>query len=172
MRIKQTVSAFTILEVTIAMLLASVSIAIAYTAFTVVSRSYKNYDAKNKALSELALADKLLKKDFAGAEEIIRSENGITLNSKEKQISYEFDTQYILRIQNGLRTDTFRLPVKNLFVGFQTIESTAGGLVDKLQFVTTVMSEDILISSSKTYSAEELIGDGLRKMKDQNTNIP
>lgn len=166
MQIKQTVSAFTILEVTIAMLLASVSIAIAYTAFTLVSRSYKNYDSKNKALSELALADKLLKKDFAEAEEIVRSENGITLNSKEKQISYEFDSQYILRNQNSLHTDTFHLPVKNLFIGFQNIESTPGRPVNKLLLQTTVLEEEITINSSKTYSAEELIRAGIKEIND------
>src|SRR5277367_5385071 len=105
--IKQRVKAFTILEVTIAMLIAGVLIAITYTSYSVIVKSYGSFSHKNQDMAELVRLDEWLKKDFAHAEVIQKDTTGIVLNSADRHIKYQFYPDFIVRI--AVRADTFKV---------------------------------------------------------------
>ena len=148
--------AYTILEVTVAMLLSAVSIAIAYTAFSILNKSYKGFDSRNKELAEFVLADKLLKRDFSEAKRLTRSETGIIMQLDSGIISYDFNEEYILRDQYGLRTDTLHLATIERRFTFEQEESNVDSLVDKVQLNTVAGKEPVSLVYSKMYSAEDL----------------
>jgi hypothetical protein len=156
MKISGKVKAFTIVEVTVSMLLAVITIAIAYTSYRIVGNSYRQFDLKNKKLSEFILADKLLKKDVSACKKMIRTDDGISLLINESQIQYGFYKDYILRNQFDLRTDTFLVKNSNFTSQFEKLEAFPGELTDKFQFFAGIGDKTVPLVYFKKYSAEEL----------------
>jgi type II secretory pathway component PulJ len=157
MKINHKFSAFTIMEVTVSMLIAAIAIAITYTAYSIISRSYRSYDQKNKKIAELIRADKLLKQDFMLADKISRTGQGIILESEQGVIRYEFTDSCILRDQYSLRVDTFPLKANQYVPLFENLESDIGERLDHLNLQTTWEGQRINFSYSKVYSAEDLM---------------
>lgn len=153
---KGRLSAFTILEVTIAMLLAAITIGIAYTAYTVVGRSYSEYDRKNKKAAEFVLLNKLLKKDIAESEKALQLGEGISLESTQGTIQYAFSPGFITRNQHELQTDTFYVKNNSLLMTFEDKPTEEGDLTDKVSFIADLEGRSITLVFSKRYSSEEL----------------
>ena len=156
MKIEAKVNAFTIIEVTVSMLLAAISIAIAYTSYRVVSSSYQRFDTKNKNVSEFLFADKALKKDISFCSRMICIDDGISLITTEGEIIYRFSPDYILRNQFNLRTDTLFLRSAELRSSFEQQEVFSGDLADRTSFIATLEDKTISLTYKKDYSAEEL----------------
>ena len=156
MKIEAKINAFTIMEVTVSMLLAAISIAIAYTSYRVVSNSYQQFDTKNKNVSEFLFADKALKKDISFCSRMIRIDEGISLITTEGEIIYKFSPDYILRNQFNLRTDTLFLRSAELRSSFEQQEVFLGDLADRISFIATLEDKTISLTYKKDYSAEEL----------------
>ncbi|MGX5689530.1 hypothetical protein [Arcticibacter tournemirensis] len=148
--------AFTILEVTIAMLLAGITIGIAYTAYTVVGRSYSEYDLKNKKVAEFVLLNKLLKKDIAESEKAVRLGEGISLEGARGTIQYAFSPAFITRNQHELQTDTFYVKNSNLLMTFEDKPTEEGKLADKISFTAELEGSAISMAFTKQYSSEDL----------------
>jgi type II secretory pathway component PulJ len=157
MKINHKLAAFTIMEVTVSMLIAAIAIAITYTAYSIINRSYSSYDQKNKKIAEFIMADKLLKQDFMLADKIIRTEQGIILESGQGVIQYEFTDSSILRDQYSLRVDTFQLKENQYVPLFENSEADIGERLDQLKLQTTWEGEMINLNYSKIYSAENLM---------------
>lgn len=149
--------AFTILEVTVAMIIAAVCIGIAYSAYSIMKQSYLQYDSKNKKIAEIVLLEKLLKKDFSEANRIIRTETGFAVNSDKQDVSYRINELSILRTQNSVRTDTFNVAVKDLAMLFTGSPSRVGEPVDKLEVKAVFEDQPFEVVFSKTYSSADLI---------------
>jgi len=143
------VPAFTLMEVTIAMLIAGIAIAITYTAYRIVSGTYLDYTRKQDRVAVFSVADRLLKKDFSRASHISRSANGLLLESGTGNISYEFAALYILRKQGTLPADTLKLPVKTTVFSFEHHESLEDDPVDQLDLQTQVEGEVISLLYKK-----------------------
>src|SRR3569832_707986 len=92
------VKGFTILEISIAMLIASMVIGITYTAYLIIGRAYQSYNSKHEHIAELLKLDELLRKDFDHAELILKDTGGIAIHYPTCVIKYRFDTAFILRI--------------------------------------------------------------------------
>ncbi len=153
---KGRLSAFTILEVTIAMLLAAITIGIAYTAYTVVGRSYSEYDRRNKKTAEFVLLNKLLKKDIVESEKALQLGEGISLESAQGTIQYAFSPDFITRNQHELQTDTFYVKNNSLLMTFEDKPTEEGKLTDKVSFIADLEGRSITLIFSKQYSSEEL----------------
>ncbi|MFD2162271.1 type II secretion system protein J [Paradesertivirga mongoliensis] len=156
MRINSKLNAFTIIEVTVSMLLATISIVIAYTAYRVVSNSYRQFDKKNKTISEFTLTDKMLKRDISLSTKVLRATDGFLLTMPEGEVRYQFQPDYILRNQYNLRTDTLFIRSSELLSVFEQKEVFEGDLVDKISFKIALEDKTIPLSYTKKYSAEEL----------------
>ncbi len=152
---KGRLQAFTILEVTIAMLLAAITIGIAYTAYTLVGRSYREYDRKNGKVAEFVLVSKLLNKDISAARTMVRIGDGISLEDS-MAITYRFFPEYILRDQYSLETDTFFVANSELVSSFEGKETVDGEITDKAGFKAVLEGKEVPMVFLKVYSAEEM----------------
>ena len=156
MKSKHKVPAFTLMEVTIAMLIAAIAIAVTYTAYRIVSGTYINYTKKQDHVATFSLADQLMKKDFLQADQILRTQDGLDMLSPGALISYQFKDSLMLREQHSLETDTFKLQVKAPRFSFENQDVAEGAAVDQFDFQTLLEGEVIPLSYKKTYSAQSL----------------
>jgi hypothetical protein len=159
--INKRVAAFTILEVTITMLVSAIVIAISYTAFSIISRSYHAFESKHQQMAFVLKLDELLQKDFNRADIILRDTDGIALRYSLGIIKYRFKPDYILRV--GVETDTFKAQSDSLSTTFENtvinVSSTGEeeNRVDALSFYLTLENEKIPYRYHKVYSSENLI---------------
>jgi len=157
MRINKKVEAFTILEVTLSMLLAAICIGITYSAYSLISRSYRDFDLRNKKISSLVLLSKLVKRDTKNSESIFRTEDGILLTDGSGDIYYTFRDDFIVRDQYRLQVDTFFVTNQSFQAFFENKEVLQGQLLDKLQFEIQTGNQWIPLLCTKQYSAAELM---------------
>ncbi len=150
--------AFTIMEVTIAMLVSAILIAIVYTAFTIVSRSYNGFVYKNEEAARLAQLDLLLKRDFRRADLVTRTDSGIVIKNDKDITRYLLEKNEIVRI-NGI-TDTFKVKTEHTLVLFeqQAVDLTSDqpARVDELDLDLFFQNEKITLRYYKPYSAVNL----------------
>ncbi|WP_407427537.1 hypothetical protein [Arcticibacter sp.] len=152
------VAAYTILEMTIAMLLAAITIGITYTAFSMIGQSYRHFDKDNKEHTSFVLVDKLLQKDIQGAVLVSSTSEGIDIKDSKGNIRYIFTADYILRDQYEVSRDTFYIPNRDLRALFENEEvMTEERLVDYIAFFATLNSREFPLVYRKYYSSTELI---------------
>lgn len=150
------IPAFTLMEVTIAMLIAAIAIGVTFTAYRIVSGVYLDFTRKQNKVATFTTADQLLKQDFFKAKRIIKFNDGLTFEMKTGLINYSFKDDYILRDQFSLGIDTFKLKTSRLIFLFENEEAMNGHLVDQCSFETEVSAEPALLYYRKVYSAEDL----------------
>lgn len=158
MKISKKVAAFTLMEVTVAMLIAAIAIAITFTAFKIVNGSYLDFNIKQKKLHEFITIDKLLKLDFNSAQQILRSEEGagLVIRTQRGNIEYHFEEQYFTRSQFALYTDTFKMKMDSFTCLFEGTSAQQGQLLDQLSFQLEVGGLDVPVHYQKLYSAKDL----------------
>jgi Tfp pilus assembly protein PilE len=159
--IKQKVKAFTILEVTITMLITALLIGITYTSYSIIVKSYRSFTVKNEEMTVLVTLDHLLKRDFDQAEMIFKDQDGIALTSNDKTIKYEFKPDYIVRI--AVRIDTFKVQTQDVNMAFENIplnevqETEEQNRIDEVAFILIFQNEKIPYHYNKLYSSVNLI---------------
>ena len=155
------INAFTIMEVTVAMLIAALVIGMTYTAYSVVSRSYQSFHQKNDDIAELLQLDHLLKRDFAQADTILKTANGLTFKNATHTIDYEIDSSLVIR--TSAITDTFKVKVSGISTLFEeqpvtnNSDVTEPNRIDELEFQVLFQDKIIPYHYYKTYSAANLI---------------
>lgn len=150
------IPAFTLMEVTIAMLIAGIAIAITFTAYRIVSGSYIGFSKKQQELAGFVTLDKLLKQDFMAAGKVLKSADGLVMQMEGGLISYQVDPAFILRDQFSLRTDTFKLAINEPGFSFENEEAIEGEAIDQFGFETLVQGQLIPVRYQKLYSAQDL----------------
>jgi Tfp pilus assembly protein PilE len=161
-KIKHRLPAFTIMELTVAMLISAIVIAITYTAFSMVSGSYVSYTAKHNEMAVLIRLDELLKKDFIKADDIYQEQDGVRFLLKQQPISYRFEPGEVIRISTV--TDTFKVATDALILSFerQPLSSETStdqelNRVDELAFSIVYQKEKFPYHYLKQYSSKNLI---------------
>jgi prepilin-type N-terminal cleavage/methylation domain-containing protein len=155
------VKAFTIMEVTITMLIASILMGITYSTYSIISRSYLAFNTKNKDMAELQQLDHYLKKDFDRAEFIQKNAEGILLKNNDRIITYSFQPDFVLRISSI--TDTFKVKnaeINTLFEGLPVDLSGSSdeqNRIDELSVSLLLQNEKIPYHYYKRYSSLNLI---------------
>ncbi|WP_299352886.1 hypothetical protein [Mucilaginibacter sp.] len=158
---KHRISAFTIMEVTVAMLIASIAIGITYTVYTIVSRSYAIYKVKNNNMAVLIRLDELLKNDFEHAAIISKTQNGLVFKSPDKLVIYEIEPDFIIRT-SGI-TDTFKVKAPEINTAFENTPITEinaeeeQNRIDELQLIILFDTKKIPYHYYKLYSSVNLI---------------
>jgi len=159
--IKSKVQAFTIMELTITMLISAIVIAITYTAFSIITRSYHSFESKHKDMATVLRLDKLLQKDFKHAETILKDTDGIALKDSSSTVKYRFSPDYVLRI--GITIDTFKVKSDSITTAFEN--KTITGIstleeenrLDDLGLNMMLQNEKIPYHYHKLYSSANLI---------------
>lgn len=149
--------AFTLMEVTVAMLIAGIAIGITYTAFHIISVTCNNYQKKQDGVASFAILDKLLKQDFDLPGKIEKTGNGLQMQTAAGIVRYEFADNYITREQYALGIDTFKVKPIEVSCFFENNQVAAGQIIDQIQFKIMLEREPINLIYHKTYSAQDLI---------------
>jgi len=155
------IKAFTILEVTITMLVAALVMGITYSAYSIIIKSYGAFNKKNQDMAVVVRLDEWLKKDFSRAEIILKDTAGIALNSPDRHIKYRFDPDVIIRTE--IRSDTFKVKTDSLVFSFEGFPVNENGLTDEqnrlddLDLVILFQGEKIPYHYHKLYSSVNLI---------------
>jgi hypothetical protein len=156
MDLKKKIPAFTLMEVTIAMLIAAIAIAITFTAYRIVSGSYIGFSKKQVELAGFVNLDKLLKQDFMTAKNVLKSSTGMLMETEDGLIRYEIDKDYVIRDQFSLRIDTFKLTTSNTEFSFEKNPVDDGNAIDQFGFETLVLGQLVPLHYHKLYSAQDL----------------
>lgn len=158
---KNKVPAYTIMEVTITMLVSAILIAITYTSYSIISKSYSSFTGKNNDLAVLVSLDHLLKRDFERANIIVKDSTGISLQRDSSTIKYELVPDFIIR--KAARIDTFKVQNQEVTASFENIplpgvsSDPVQNAIDELDFTILYQKEKITYHYHKTYSSENLI---------------
>lgn len=159
--ISKKVPGFTIMEVTIAMLLSALVIGISYTVFSLVTRTYRTYQLKHQEMANVLRLDELLQMDFGRAEVVLKDTDGIALKNSNRVIKYSFYPDYVLR--RGITVDTFRVKTDSITMLFES--KALNGLndieednrMDELAMLISLQKEKIPYYYHKIYSSVNLI---------------
>jgi Tfp pilus assembly protein PilE len=160
MKINHKVPAFTIMELTIAMLISAIVIGMMYTAYTIVSHSYLSFADRNGGTSTLTVLDQRLNRDISKAEIISRDSNTVTLTSSKDTVSYHFLTNGIVR--QKMLADTFKVNIVSFNTSFESdpVEGDQlpgqGKRIDDIRLVLLLDSQKIPYHYHKTYSSVNL----------------
>lgn len=155
------VKAFTILEVTITMLVTVLLIGITYTSYSIMLKSYHSFTDKNEDMAILVNLDHLLKRDFGQADIILKTADGVALKKGDMLTNYIFNPDFVVRI--AARTDTFKVQTQELTTTFESIPLTEiqdteeQNRVDEMGFTLLFQNEKIPYLYHKPYSSENLI---------------
>ncbi len=173
-KILSTIQAFTIMEVTIAMIVAGIVVMMSYTVFTIMGKSYLDFSKKNEGIASLLLFDRLLKRDFSNARLIVLASDALLLKKDGSNIIYYFGDDEIIR-RSAAVADTFKLAVVYKEFAFEgsPVESgtnlayamTANGssppiqkaIVDELNLRLQYQSQIFEYTYQKHYSSTNLI---------------
>jgi len=155
------IRAFTIIEVTIAMLISAMVIGITYSIFLIVSRSYQSFNTKNDTMAVVLKLDELLRKDFDRSLAVWKDTSGIEIQYPGNRVRYKFDTAYVVRI--GVRTDTFKVKTDTVNISFenQPIDELKiikeQNRIDQLDVSLLFQKGKITYHYHKVYSSANLI---------------
>jgi hypothetical protein len=158
--INKRIAAFTIMEVTITMLISALVIGITYSIFAIVSRSYQAFHRKNEEIANVLRLDGVLRKDFDRGELILKDSTGIGIVKPSGLIHYAFYPDYVLR--NGIKTDTFKVKTDSVSTFFENTPindvspDKEQNRLDRVDIPVFLQNEKFTYHYSKIYSSENL----------------
>nr|WP_146749917.1 hypothetical protein [Mucilaginibacter rubeus] len=160
MRNKNKLPAFTIMELTVAMLISAIVIGLMYSAYAIISHSYLSFVDRNNNTDMLASLDQRLNRDIDKAEMIYRDSNTVTMSSHIDTVIYRFQADRVIR--QKLLADTFKVSTESFITSFESVPvegNPAGGeekKIDDLQIVLLAERQKIPYHYHKTYSSVNL----------------
>ena len=150
------VSAFTIIELVISLLISSVVIGIVYYAFLFFSKQFGLYQRKSDSVQEYFLLKGAVQNEFEKAELIIDSLPGLIAfktSMPDQMITYRIDSNFIVR-KFQETADSFRVKCEN----FRTIHvNDSSNLVKEIVFSVKMDNSILETTITKRYSASQLI---------------
>lgn len=156
------VKAFTIMEMTVAMLIAAVVIGITYTAYLIVIGSYNSFTKKNNEMAVAIRLDELLRRDFSHADIILKQQDALVFKTNGQITSYEISPNFIVRTH--IVTDTFQVRTELLIAGFEGLPvnndietDTMKSRIDEASFNLLYENEKIPYHYYKQYSSVNLM---------------
>ncbi|MBB2144008.1 hypothetical protein GM921_00795 [Pedobacter sp. LMG 31464] len=149
------INSFTLLEVTVAMLLSAICIGICYTAFTLTNQYYAQIKSRKDEVGNILLMKQVLQHDFEIASKINKTEFGISCEMAHGTIEYQFKPECMVRNQYQLKNDTVKMAITNLVFKFEKL-AIDSGLVDELTFNYSLKNKQNNIRFQKIYSATNL----------------
>lgn len=152
------ISAFTLLELLIGMIISSIVIGFCYAGYSIIYKQYISYNVikrQNTAAMEL---NSILNTDIINAASITFDTDKLILNSEEKiKLLYEFKENYILRKDNEV-TDTFMLASVNVSpLYFNESGTLLVAIIKEFSFDVDLFGEQEHFRFTKEYSAETMV---------------
>lgn len=148
------VNGFTIMEVTITMLVAGLLIGMAYAMYSVIYKSYGSFNRRNTEVTILTTLDGVLERDFDRADSVRKDTDGISLDSRGRHIAYKFEPNYIIRADG--KADTFQLKAETITASFEQKPAAGLNKIDELAFTIIYQNAKIPFHFYKSYSSVDL----------------
>lgn len=158
MKNKHRLPAFTIMEITIVMLISTIVVAITFTAYGMVSRAYSTYLEKRNHMAALIRLDELLQRDFRQAQQVLRHENTVLCADSGRQVTYRFEPEQIIRQSTII--DSFKVQATDVTCSFNnqpTGDTLEPVRIDELSFTVQADQETFPYHYTKRYSSANLI---------------
>ncbi|QQT24848.1 type II secretion system protein [Sphingobacterium spiritivorum] len=154
---KDKLKAFTLIEITIAMLIAAVVIGLCYYTFQLfMNLSHEQQQKKNEQF-QAELLQHLLVRDFDHARAIYLEDERLTIQDSSGEIKYTLSANHILRNQYDLRTDTFQMKVLEHKAEFEGPKLPDPNLINRLSLQLQQEKQTWSQSLSKNYTAQQLM---------------
>ncbi len=151
------IKAYTLFEVTIAMLLSAICIAICYSAYGIIAKYYVGFQQKNQTADAVLTLRHVLEKDFLKSNIVLKNEEGLEMQQDSSKIYYIFNPDAVLRKIDELHTDTFKLKPIEVGCFFEGREVLEPDTIDELRFKMDLAQHVLVpIQLNKTYSAQNL----------------
>jgi hypothetical protein len=148
------------MEISIAMLITAIAIALTYTIYNIVFQSYQAFKSKNVQAIEMAELDELLKKDFRQSLIIYKDSRGIRIDKNDEAINYDFEDAYITR--EGTAVDTFKIVVKDVKLLFrgspvtEILSTSSKNRIDEVILNLVFNNQELVYHYRKQYSSTDL----------------
>lgn len=151
------IKAYTLLEVTIAMLLSAICISVCFTAYGLMNDYYSVFRKKNEATDAALTLKHVLEKDFLKTRYVLKTPNGLNLQQDSLEISYQFEPHVVLRRFSDLPADSFLLDTSDLLYAFEQRDVAEADTIDQLQF-NVIIGDGVKVpyQINKVYSAQDL----------------
>jgi type II secretory pathway pseudopilin PulG len=150
--------AFTLLEVSLGMVLMSFVIGFAYSALSIIQQNAHNHGTVQMQLLELNRFYALFKRDFDDSKEARLSTQTVDILKPDgRTIRYVFDELEPLRI-DGAAADTFRFETEEMACLFNREPQFLNGqLIDEFRLTAYVEEEPYYYHFHKSYAADLLL---------------
>lgn len=146
---------FTIVELSVTLLISGIVIGIAYYAYSLFLNQYRKQEAKSSFLREYLLVQKTIQTDIDQSESITNLGSSLMFRKvKDSKVIYNFANDFIYR-ETLSGTDTFR--IKKTEYHFSTVNENSD-LISEIQIVFDLKLGKLQANFKKTYSAQQLIG--------------
>jgi type II secretory pathway component PulJ len=151
------IAAYTLMEVTVAMLLSAIVISICYTAYGIIGSYYADFRNKNETADAILGIRHAMEKDFLRSRYILKTADGIAIEQDSLPLIYVFKDSLILRKLAEQHTDTFNLQPKELKFFFEGNEVIDADTIDQVNFDLIISrNQTVPIQLTKFYSAKDL----------------
>lgn len=150
------IKAYTLMEMTVAMLLAAISITICYSAYGIVSGYFISFQQKNKQAQDMLIFTHAMERDLQRCNRVLRLEDGIELQCDSVNINYHFAGKYILRLLGELKTDTIKLEHTPVLTFFEGSEVNTVDTIDRIDLSIVLAQKSIPLQFQKSYAAVNL----------------
>jgi prepilin-type N-terminal cleavage/methylation domain-containing protein len=104
--------AFTLLELLVGMIISSIVLAAAFSAWNIIGRQHELYRSRHDASTEASFFCSTLRRDFSRADVYSGNSDALTLQIGTQTLTYKNAPPVVLR-NNGLQTDTFFVAVNS-----------------------------------------------------------
>lgn len=154
---KNKIAAFTLLEVTVTMLISAICITICYTAYSLIQGYYIRFGEKNQQADLVLNLKHVLERDFQKALHVIKTDEGLMVKQDSLIIDYSFNDKQVLRQIKELHTDTFNIPIQRIDFYFEGHEVNVADTIDRLNLTIMMNSKmSVPLYINKNYSSADL----------------
>ncbi len=149
--------AFTLMELTIAMLISAISIGMAFYMFQYFQQLFLQQQKQRQERFSYSLFKHLLEQDIDRSVWLKTSENGLICENEFENISYEFAPKFIVRNQNTVEKDTFLIQTVNLDTTPRIQHLPSEELTDHIHLNIRFENKEHQFDYHKIYSAQQLL---------------
>jgi hypothetical protein len=150
------IKSFTILELTVVMLMSTLVLGIAYNGYTIFYKQFISFKKSSSKIADISLLDRLIWTDIADCKTVVKNEQGITCKFAGNEIKYVLEEDFILR-KRGTMIDSFFITVEDAEYNFRTNKAYDGQIIDELKFINVIDDQQKVFHYLKTYGADILI---------------
>jgi prepilin-type N-terminal cleavage/methylation domain-containing protein len=159
--------AFTLLEVLIAMVISTLVIGAGFVGYEFTMKQYYAFRENSTVMSDACIFQSVLKKDICLARRVSLTSYGLSCNTQEKFIRYDFKRDYVLRINENDMRDTFHIKNDSLSLLYNNlVQIDPGKQIDRISFRIDLHGELQSVVITKEYGADGVINDLINERRE------